>query len=131
MWMGNRLTFTASKKKQYKWPFSKVKVNRFNRLCNYEVSEEELHTILEDTHEYYLDEIGLSVNESELPFCESNAVYKLAQLDWRTKTGGESILVWMYKHEDGTFKHLEFGTRYGFDKIIACKRRDALIKNSK
>lgn len=130
MWMGNSLTFMASKKKHYKWPFFKVKVNRFNRLCEHEVSVEELHDILEDAYEYYLDEIGLSVNDKESLFDESNAAYKLAQLDCRTKTSGEPILVWMYKHKDGTFKHLEFGTRYSFDKIIACKRRKAFVENS-
>lgn len=115
-------TFKASKKKHYKWPFFNERVCGFKRLCNKKVSIEELHNILENAHEYFLDEFGLSANIDGSPVNETKAVFKLAQLDEKIEDGNEYILAWMYKHEDGKFKNLEFGTRHDFDKVIARKR---------
>lgn len=126
----NGLTFKASKKKQYKWPFSKEKVKRFNELCNKKVSEEELHEQLERAHIYYLDKHGLSIENNTIINVQ-NAKIKLAELDSHTSEY-KHIYAWMRKQEDGTYRNIAFGTRYEFDKMIIGHLQDTKkSKNNK
>jgi len=122
-------TFKASKKKHYKWPFSKDKVKRFNELCSNKVSEEELHELLEKAHIYYLDRHGLSIANNTIINAQ-DAKIKLAELDVHTSEN-KHIYVWMRKQEDGDFRNITFGTRYNFDKMIVSHAQETKISNNK
>lgn len=122
-------TFKASKKKHYKWPFSKDKVKRFNELCSNKVSEEELHELLEKAHIYYLDRHGLSIANNTIINAQ-DAKIKLAELDVHTSEN-KHIYAWMRKQEDGDFRNITFGTRYNFDKMIVSHAQETKISNNK
>lgn len=122
-------TFKASKKKHYKWPFSKDKVRRFNELCEKEKTEKELHELLENAHIYYLDRNGLSIANNAIINAQ-NAKIKLAELDVHTSEY-EHIYAWMQKQEDGSYRNITFGTRYDFDKMITSHVQETKILNNK
>lgn len=112
----NGFTFKASKKKRYKWPFSKDKVKRFNELCEKKKTEEELHEMLEKAHIYYLDRHGLSI-ANNTTINVQDAKIMLAELDAHTSEY-KHIYAWMHRQEDGGYKNITFGTRNDFDKMI-------------
>lgn len=108
--------FKIKQPKRHKWILSKREFGQYKRMYELEVKYEDFLNYLDGLHEYYLNELGSSINLNRKTVKKELAQYMWAQTDKIFQ--GEPLSVWMHQKGNGEFNKFSIGTRTVFDKEI-------------
>ena len=67
---------------------------------------------------FYLNELGLTIQQDNLRVNKSTAKYMWARLDGYLTEKQEQLYAWMYRMGNGGYHNFSFGTRYEFDAFV-------------
>lgn len=106
------------------WKLCKREFGQFRRQYKLDNSYEDMLEHLNGLQEYYLNDLGLSVNLDGLPVEKENAKYVWASLSMTYNK--EPLYAWMYGNGKGEFHNIVFGTRNDFDREIVSSHKTNL-----
>lgn len=103
------------------WKLPNREFGQYRRQYKLDKSYEEMLEHLNGLQEYYLNDLGLSVN-----FDGSSVEIKTARYLWASlgiNYNNEPLYAWMHGNGKGEFRNIVFGTRRDFDKEIVLSHK--------
>lgn len=107
---------TKEPSSSHKWKLSKREFGQYRRKYKFDYTYEDFLKHLDSLFEYYLNDMGLSINNNGSPVKKELTKYMWAPLGITFEK--EPLYVWMYQRGGGIFCCLTVGTKYEFDKEI-------------
>lgn len=112
------------------WKLPNREFGQYRRQYKLDKSYEDMLEHLNGLQEYYLNDMGLSINLDGSSVEKETAIYVLAVLG--LTYNNEPLYAWMHGNGKGEFHNIVFGTRKDFDKeIVSSHKTSAKASQSK